>query len=185
MKSSSYFNDEGYKFNVYITDLKTRRAVERNIEIIGEAINRILKKDPNFKIENSQQIIGTRNRIIHGYDKISDELIWSIIINRPNCKLYQILVTLTKIETIMGRNTSISIGSYFDNFIQNKISAGRFKNASEVVRAGLRLLEEEENRAVALNSAIQEGIESGIAKDFNPETHLSKLKSKKKLNGKN
>jgi uncharacterized protein with HEPN domain len=78
---SSYFKDDSYKFNVYIIDLKTKRAVERNIEIIGEAINRILRKDPNFKIENSQQIIGTRNRIIHGYDKISDELIWSIIIN--------------------------------------------------------------------------------------------------------
>jgi uncharacterized protein with HEPN domain len=78
---SSYFKVDGYKFNLYIADLKTKRAVERNIEIIGEAINRILKKDPDFKIENSQQIIGTRNRIIHGYDKISDELIWSIIIN--------------------------------------------------------------------------------------------------------
>ena len=85
----------------------------------------------------------------------------------------------------MGRNTSISIGSYFDDFIQNKISSGRFKNASEVVRAGLRLLEEEENRVIALRSAIQEGIESGIVKDFNPETHLSRLKANKKLNGKN
>ena len=84
----------------------------------------------------------------------------------------------------MGRNTSISIGSYFDNFIQNKISAGRYKNASEVVRAGLRLLEEDENRVIALSSAIHEGIESGIAKNFNLETHLSRLKAKRKLNGK-
>jgi len=83
----------------------------------------------------------------------------------------------------MSRNTSISIGTYFDNFIQNRISAGRFKNASEVVRAGLRLLEEEEARIIALREAIQEGIESGIAYDFNPETHLEKLKAKKKLNG--
>jgi antitoxin ParD1/3/4 len=43
----------------------------------------------------------------------------------------------------MSRNTSISIGAYFDSFIQNRISAGRFKNASEVVRAGLRLLDDE------------------------------------------
>ncbi len=83
----------------------------------------------------------------------------------------------------MIRNTSISIGDYFDNFIQNRISAGRFKNASEVVRAGLRLLEEEENRIMALREAIQEGIESGIAPDFNPELHLEQLKAKKKLNG--
>ncbi len=53
----------------------------------------------------------------------------------------------------MSRNTSISIGNYFDNFIQNRISAGRFKNASEVVRAGLRLLEEEETRIIALREA--------------------------------
>ena len=83
----------------------------------------------------------------------------------------------------MGRNTSISIGNYFDNFIQNRISTGRFKNASEVIRAGLRHLEEEENRIIALREAIQEGIESGIAYDFNPESHLERLKSKKKLNG--
>jgi len=83
----------------------------------------------------------------------------------------------------MSRNTSISIGTYFDNFIQNRISTGRFKNASEVVRAGLRLLEEEETRIIALREAIQEGIESGIAYDFNPESHLERLKAKKKLNG--
>ena len=83
----------------------------------------------------------------------------------------------------MSRNTSISIGDYFDSFIQNRISTGRFKNASEVVRAGLRLLEEEENRMIALKEAIQEGIESGIAYDFNPESHLEGLKAKKKLNG--
>ena len=83
----------------------------------------------------------------------------------------------------MSRNTSISIGEYFDGFIQNRISAGRFKNASEVVRAGLRLLEEEENRLVALREAIQEGIERGIVYNFNPESHLEELKANKKLNG--
>jgi len=83
----------------------------------------------------------------------------------------------------MSRNTSISIGAYFDNFIQNRISAGRFKNASEVVRAGLRLLEEEENRIIALREAIQEGIDSGVAYDFDPDSHLERLKAKKKLNG--
>ena len=83
----------------------------------------------------------------------------------------------------MSRNTSISIGDYFDNFIQNRISAGRFKNASEVVIAGLRLLEEEENRICVLRDAIQDGIKSGIAYDFNPESHLERLKAKKELNG--
>ena len=83
----------------------------------------------------------------------------------------------------MGRNTSISIGDYFDSFIQNRISAGRFKNASEVVRAGLRLLEEEENSIIALKGAIKEGIESGMADDFNPQLHLERLKANKKFNG--
>jgi len=83
----------------------------------------------------------------------------------------------------MNRNTSISLGSYFDSFIQSRISAGRYKNASEVVRAGLRLLEEEENRIIVLKEAIKEGIESGIAFDFNPQTHLQNLKTQKKLNG--
>ena len=83
----------------------------------------------------------------------------------------------------MSRNTSISIGDYFDNFIQNRISTGRFKNASEVVRAGLRLLEEEENRIIALREAIQEGIESGVAYDFDPDSHLERLKANRKLNG--
>ena len=83
----------------------------------------------------------------------------------------------------MGKNTSISLGNYFDGFVQNRLSTGRFKNASEVVRAGLRLLEEEENKIIALKNAIQEGMESGIAHDFNSEIHLKDLKSKKNLNG--
>jgi antitoxin ParD1/3/4 len=59
----------------------------------------------------------------------------------------------------------------------------RYKNASEVIRAGLRLLEEEEHKVQILKDAILEGIESGIAKDFNPKTHLESLKAKMKNNG--
>jgi uncharacterized protein with HEPN domain len=77
----SYFEGRPKRFDDYITDIKTKRAVERDIEIIGEAVNRILKKDKNFKIENAQKIIGARNRIAHGYDRISDDLLWSIVIN--------------------------------------------------------------------------------------------------------
>lgn len=80
----------------------------------------------------------------------------------------------------MGRNTSISLGNHFENFITNRINDGRFNNASEVIRAGLRLLEEEENRVLALRQAIQEGKDSGKAKDFEPKKFLETLKSKKK-----
>jgi antitoxin ParD1/3/4 len=80
----------------------------------------------------------------------------------------------------MGRNTSISLGNHFENFIESTVSKGRFSNASEVVRAGLRLLEEEENRIAALRNAIQEGIDSGRAENFDPEKHLASLKANKK-----
>jgi uncharacterized protein with HEPN domain len=68
-------------FEAYRKDLKTKRAVERNLEIIGESTNRVLTRDPNFEMSHSRKIISLRNRIIHGYDVISDELIWGIIVN--------------------------------------------------------------------------------------------------------
>ena len=77
----SFFAEKPMQFQDYIADIKTKRAVERDLEIIGEAVNRIVKEDKNFRIENAQKIIGTRNRIIHGYDTISDDLIWSIVVN--------------------------------------------------------------------------------------------------------
>ena len=60
-------------------DLKTRKAVERNIEIIGEAMDRILKMDPDIQISDSRKIVDTRNRIIHGYDVVSNDVIWLIV----------------------------------------------------------------------------------------------------------
>ena len=83
----------------------------------------------------------------------------------------------------MGRNTSVSLGNYFEDFVDNRISEGRYKNASEVIRAGLRLLEEEEHKVIALKNAIQEGINSGLAKNFNAKKHLENLKVNKRKNG--
>jgi antitoxin ParD1/3/4 len=80
----------------------------------------------------------------------------------------------------MGRNTSVSLGNYFEEFVDNTISEGRFKNASEVIRAGLRLLEEEENKIAVLKKAISEGIESGIDHNFDPKQHLELLKANKR-----
>lgn len=75
-------------FADYSKNILLRRGVERNLEIIGEAVNRILKDNPAFEITNAKRIIGLRNQIIHAYDSISDENIWSIIINHlPNLKI--------------------------------------------------------------------------------------------------
>lgn len=83
----------------------------------------------------------------------------------------------------MGRNTSVSLGNYFEDFVENRILEGRYKNASEIIRAGLRLLEEEENKIKVLKNTIHEGIDSGIAKNFNPKKHLETLKANKRKNG--
>lgn len=83
----------------------------------------------------------------------------------------------------MGRNTSVSLGDHFESFIEHNINDGRFNNASEVVRAGLRLLEDEENKIIVLRKAIIEGLESGRAIDFDPKKHLESLKTRKKVNG--
>jgi antitoxin ParD1/3/4 len=81
------------------------------------------------------------------------------------------------------KNTSISLGSYFEQFVNSQVSSGRYKNVSEVIRTGLRLLEEQEQKSIALRNAILEGIDSGIAHDFQPEKHLHKLKAERKENG--
>lgn len=76
----SYFVDAPKMFEIYQNDLKTKRAVERNIEIIGEAMSRILRENNTIEISNSRKIVDVRNRIIHGYDSVSDEVIWGIVI---------------------------------------------------------------------------------------------------------
>ncbi len=79
----SFFTDKPKDFLVYKNNLMLKRAVERNLEIIGEALNRIINRDNSYieKISNARAIIGLRNQVIHSYDNISDENIWSIIIN--------------------------------------------------------------------------------------------------------
>lgn len=83
----------------------------------------------------------------------------------------------------MSKNTSISLGNNFDQFVRSQVSEGRYKNVSVVIRAGLRLLENEESKVAALKYAIQEGIDSGIANGFEPGSNLEELKAKRKSNG--
>jgi uncharacterized protein with HEPN domain len=84
----SYFETEAKTYENYRSNSLLRRAVERNLEIIGEAMNRLLKEDPEFTIENAIRIIGIRNQIMLGYDSVSDENIWGIVnIHLPKLKL--------------------------------------------------------------------------------------------------
>ena len=86
-------------------------------------------------------------------------------------------------KIIKMKNTSISLGNYFDQFVQTQVSTGRYKNVSEVIRAGLRLLEDEESKVIALREAIRKGKESGIVEDFDPVQNLKDLKAKHGING--
>lgn len=81
------------------------------------------------------------------------------------------------------KNTSVSLGDYFEQFARAQVAAGRYKNISEVIRAGLRLLEDEESKVIALRKAIQEGINSPLVKDFDFDENLKRLKAEKRKNG--
>ncbi|MBS9768038.1 MAG: DUF86 domain-containing protein [Flavobacteriaceae bacterium] len=99
---NSFFQEGQYDFFAYQQNIMLKRAVERNLEIIGEAVNHILKRDEKYtqKISEAKSIIGLQNQVIHAYDSISDENIWSILINHLP-KLEEEIVTLidsTEIE---------------------------------------------------------------------------------------
>lgn len=78
------------------------------------------------------------------------------------------------------KNTSISLGNHFDQFVSSQVSAGRYKNVSEVIRAGLRLLEDEESKVIALRAAIQKGLDSPRVENFDFDENLKRLKAEKK-----
>jgi uncharacterized protein with HEPN domain len=80
VESINQYLNNNLDFNNYKSNKMLRRAVEREYEIIGEALTRIIKIDPEIRISSKRQIIGMRNRVIHGYDKIDDEIVWGITI---------------------------------------------------------------------------------------------------------
>lgn len=75
----------------------------------------------------------------------------------------------------MKRNTSITVGEHFDAFIQNQVETGRYSSTSEVVRAGLRLLELEEEKLKVLRQALTEGEQSGFVENFDPSAFKKTL----------
>ena len=97
--------------------------------------------------------------------------------NETNCfALLPNIGDFVQINKFM-KTTSVALGSYFENFIATTIETGRYNNASEVIRAGLRMLEENEKRVLELSAAIRKGEESGQYEDFDPEKHLKDLKA--------
>lgn len=75
-----FFDDYPRRFDLFEKDRLRILAVERKTEIMGEAINRILKRDPDFNIPHARDVINTRNRIIHGYDSVEPEFLWGLVI---------------------------------------------------------------------------------------------------------
>lgn len=78
----------------------------------------------------------------------------------------------------MGKNTSIALGDHFENFISTTVGTGRYNSASEVIRAALRLLEEQEEKKNIITKALIEGEESGLVENFDPQLLLDQLHSK-------
>ena len=78
----------------------------------------------------------------------------------------------------MARNTSILLGDYFDNFINQQVKSGKYTSASEVIRAALRLFEHEETKKADLIKELKKGEQSGFIKDFDRETFLNTLHQK-------
>lgn len=82
---------------------------------------------------------------------------------------------------MVSRNTSITLGEHFTAFIDKRLSEGRYANASEVIRAGLRLLEEREAKLEALRVSIQEGLQSGPSESFDADAFIAEKSREPKL----
>jgi len=76
-----FFETLPKRYDIFVNSLLLRRGIERNIEIIGEAMNRILKADNTISITNARKIVDTRNFVIHGYDTLTADILWSIVVN--------------------------------------------------------------------------------------------------------
>jgi uncharacterized protein with HEPN domain len=86
----------GFDFNYFDTDRKTQSAVERQLAIIGEALNQFRKLEPNISIDNDKQIVAFRNRLIHAYDNLDNSIVWVIINRYTNLLKTEIEILLRK-----------------------------------------------------------------------------------------
>lgn len=76
-----FFETLPKRYETFVDNLLLRRGIERNIEIIGEAMSQILKEEPTVSITNARKIVDTRNYVIHGYDSLTTDILWSIVVN--------------------------------------------------------------------------------------------------------
>ncbi len=83
-------------FNMYLENKQLRRSVERELEIIGEAVGNILRLNPNVSIDNARKIVSLRNRVIHAYDSVDNATVWSIVINHLPKLRENVVVLLDK-----------------------------------------------------------------------------------------
>lgn len=105
---------------------------------------------------------------------------------RKGDSLHYIRIFLMFVQAIKKgmKTTTVALGQHFDEFIRESVMGGRYTNASEVIRAGLRRLEEDEQRIAVLREAIEEGEASGYLDNFDFDARLKELKAKSRANGK-
>ena len=77
----------------------------------------------------------------------------------------------------MAKNTSVTLGDHFDDFVAAQLATDRYASASEVLRAGLRLLEEREEHLESLRGALQQGLDSGVAEPFDMDQYMTEIKT--------
>lgn len=97
----SFFFERPKVFEEFRNDRLRVRGVERNVEIMGEAINRIMKKFPEFNLPNARAIVNTRNRVIHGYDSVTPEFLWSLIIKHIPALKCDVMKLLSQAKGIL------------------------------------------------------------------------------------
>lgn len=95
----SYFDNFPRRFDVYCETPMMQRAIQMNISIIGEATNKLLKIAPGIPITKARKIVDTRNYMIHGYDSVSHDMVWSIVINHLPLLKEEVVKILTETGT--------------------------------------------------------------------------------------
>lgn len=81
LEIESFMAERPKEYATFCNDTLFRRGVERNMEIMGEAMNNVLKINPNIAITSARKIVDTRNFIIHAYDSLKPDILWGIVIN--------------------------------------------------------------------------------------------------------